>query len=122
VPKVIDDVGESVIMWILTTTRDFVIEKVEEKVKVWRLEDGKEVGELPGEIYGINTVSVTPDQKTLISAGRNQSIQLWSLKNKTLEHVFEDLNLAVNFVLAAPDGQHFVFNGTNKDGKCEEIW
>jgi FOG: WD40 repeat len=52
----------------------------EGNVRVWNLENGREISTLEGHLGSVTSVMFSPDGKTLASAGIDNTIKLWNLE------------------------------------------
>jgi len=77
-------------------------------LKVWHLEDGRELRTLEGhsrEVYG---VAIVPDGRRAVSASRDKMLKVWDLESGCELRTLEGHSGAVNSVAIAPDGRRAV--------------
>ena len=72
-------------------------------VKLWSL-DGTLIQTLQGHSYGVNSVSFSPDGKTIVSASDDRSMKLWSLNGTELQ-TFQGYSYGVKSVSFSPDAK-----------------
>jgi len=53
------------------------------KVRVWRINDGKEVHALTGHTAAIQSLVFTPDANSIVSSGADQTIRIWPLNSSS---------------------------------------
>src|SRR5439155_27191820 len=75
--------------------------------RVWR--------EFPVHGGGVYALTLTPDGRTLISAGKDSSIRLWELATGTLRRSLTGHTGAVLSLAVSPDGRFLASAG--EDGK-----
>lgn len=71
-----------------------------------------------GVIYSL---TITPDQKTLISASADKTIRLWHLQSGTFIRTLSGHTEAVNTLAVSPDGQFLVSGSADKTLKIWQI-
>ena len=57
-------------------------------VKVWSLEEGRELYTLSGHANSVNSISFSPDRKFLVSGSGDNSAKLWHLEERRVLETF----------------------------------
>jgi len=68
---------------------------------------------------GVNSVTVTPDGKYLISGSSDKTCRLWNLATGSCIRIFEGHTSGVNTVTVTPDSKYMISGST--DGTCR-LW
>jgi WD40 repeat protein len=89
-------------------------------VKLWSVAAGKLLFTLKGHGYDINTLSFSPDGKTIASGSVDNSVKIWSVSTGMLVKTLNGGNHGgVNNIVFSPDGKTLItWNGTS----INEIW
>ncbi|MEH2059517.1 MAG: WD40 repeat domain-containing protein [Nostoc sp.] len=78
---------------------------VDNTLKLWDLETGKEISTLRGHKDSVNTVVITPDGQTAVSASSDNTLKLWDLETGKEISTLRGHNDSVNAVVITPNGQ-----------------
>ncbi|MBD2775277.1 eIF2A-related protein [Iningainema tapete] len=73
-------------------------------IKIWRMEDRKQIATLAGHTASVNSTSFSPDGLTLASGSNDSSIKLWSLESKEMKTLIGH-TAAVYGIGYSPDGK-----------------
>ena len=73
-------------------------------LKVWDLENQRELGTLAGHIDSVNDVAVSDDGRRAVSASKDCTVRLWNLDNMLQIAAFTS-DVAVTSCAVAPDGK-----------------
>ena len=77
-----------------------------EIVRLWDVDTDTEIGRLWGHIGGVNSVSFSPDGRTLATAGSvDATVRLWNVETRTEIGTLEGHTAAVKSVSFSPDGR-----------------
>ena len=74
-------------------------------VKLWDVASGREIMSLSGHQYSVNSVSFSPDGKTLASAGWDSTVKLWDVASGTQLKSLSGHQASVSSVSFSPDGK-----------------
>jgi WD40 repeat protein len=75
-------------------------------VRVWDLEEGREVHSLRGHRGPVSCVAVAPDGCWAVSASEDHTARVWSLETGHLAHTLSGHTDRVHAVLVTPDSRH----------------
>lgn len=85
------------------------------KLQLHDLEKGSIVGEIETECGGVRQVLVLRDSESILVAGSDGSIQLWSGANCKLLTTFQRVGTAVNCIAASPDSALLMSGNENAE-------
>ena len=71
------------------------------------------------QLAGINSVSFSPDGKTVAAGSSDNSIRLWDIKSGQLIRIFEGHKATVNSIKFSPDGKMLA---SGSDDKSINLW
>jgi len=74
-------------------------------VRVWDLATGRELRRFKAEKTGFSALAVSPDGKTILAAGRDHVIRLWSADGPATPRRLEGHSNVVNHLAFSPDGR-----------------
>lgn len=89
-------------------------------VTLWNAEDGSKIGELkdyPTEPYlrnALTSLCFSPDSKTLVTAGVNDKVYLWSVKERSLQKTLQATSGAGRCITFSVDGQWLLSAGSHQ--------
>ena len=66
---------------------------------------------LEGHTELISSVAITSDNKYIVSGGRDKTVRIWNLKDKTQEAVLQGHTASVNSVAITSDNKYIVSGG-----------
>jgi len=89
--------------WLATASFDSTI-------RIWELEDGREIRSLAGHKGGVNSLACSPDGRALVSGGSDGTIRVWDVETGAELNKFVRLT-AINSVKFSPDGKRIAFSG-----------
>ncbi|HLQ44863.1 MAG TPA: hypothetical protein VK137_09055, partial [Planctomycetaceae bacterium] len=82
-------------------------------LKFWDLTTGLLLGTIPtGQSRGVSYVAISPDEKTILSAGFDSTVNVWNVADRSLLRTFSDHHSDVYCVIFSPDGQTAVSGDT----------
>ncbi|MEP0868743.1 serine/threonine protein kinase [Trichocoleus desertorum AS-A10] len=87
-------------------------------IKVWNLNNKKEVFTLAGHGDEVNSVAISPSQEILASGSSDKTVRLWSIKSKQQTHAFSHSGQVMS-VAFDPNGQT-VLSGSGD--KTINVW
>lgn len=99
--------------------RTLVSGSLDDRILIWDLITGEQLGTLTGHKNSINSLAFSPDGRTLISASDDDSIKLWRLPSGELIRSLNGHLRDVNSIAVSPDGTFFA-SGSEDRSIC--IW
>ncbi|MBA4455235.1 serine/threonine protein kinase, partial [Cylindrospermopsis raciborskii CS-506_B] len=75
--------------------------------KIWDMATGREKHTLTGQ-YSVNSVTISPDGKTLVSASDDNTIKIWDMATGREKHTLTGHQDWVKSVTISPDGKTLV--------------
>lgn len=99
--------------------RTLVSGSLDDRILIWDLTTGEQLGTLTGHKNSINSLAFSPDGRTLISASDDDSIKLWRLPSGELVRSLNGHLRDVNSIAVSPDGNFFA-SGSEDRSIC--IW
>ncbi len=96
-------------------------EEGDDKLRVWDLESGQCLRILEGSIHtgAVESVSVTPDSRRVISVGRDNKLRVWDLESGQCLRTLEGHTSWVSSMCVTPDGQRAV---SGSEDKTLRVW
>lgn len=88
-------------------------------IKLWDEATGKEKATLKGHTGGVNSVTFSPDGKTLASASDDKTIKLWDAATDKEQAALQGHTNVVNYVAFSPDGETLA---SGSDDKTIRLW
>ncbi len=73
-------------------------------LKIWDIEQGKEIMNLKGHASSVNSVCISPDGKILASGSIDETIKLWNIISKKEISTLKGHTRLVNSVKFSPSG------------------
>jgi WD40 repeat protein len=92
---------------------------IDDTVKVWDLETGRELRTLVGHSGPVNGVAVIPDGRRAISASEDKTLKVWDLETGCQMSTMEGHLGKVNGVAVIPDGRRAI---SASDDKTLKVW
>jgi WD40 repeat protein len=74
-------------------------------IRLWDIEDGKELASLPGHTGAVLALAFSPDGKFLVSAGADHTVRLWNVETRKQAGKVLSLQATVNAVVISDDGK-----------------
>ena len=74
-------------------------------VKLWSLPNWEHLGTFGGHTKSVNSLSLSPDGKTLATGSSDQTVKLWSFPNGEILHTLQDRKKVVASVRISADGK-----------------
>ncbi|WP_066401735.1 WD40 repeat domain-containing protein [Flavisolibacter tropicus] len=93
----------------------------DEKVRLWKIADGKLIKEFTGHKGTVWTVSISPDQKLIASGGEDKCIRLWSPESGALLKTIKAHDRNIWSVQFSPDGKTLASSSFDSDIKLWSI-
>jgi WD40 repeat protein len=92
-----------------------------DSIKLWTLPAGAPLGVLGENATQINALAISPDSKILVSGAGNETIQLWSLPEKTALKTFPSQRYGdtTSALAVSPDGQTLL---SISAGRAVKLW
>lgn len=100
---------------------------LDETIQVWSLLTHKRIRSFPGHKDGVNAVIITPDGKTLASAGgtskpnTDKTIRITNLRNAKVIRTLNGHTLGIKSLAISPDGQILASGSYDKTIKLWDI-
>jgi WD40 repeat protein len=88
-------------------------------LKIWELENKKELIILVGHTLAINSVAVTHDSRSMISGSEDTTLKVWNLASGLVTATFLGHTLPINSVAVTPDGRYAV---SGSEDTTLKIW
>ncbi|MGI0499338.1 WD40 repeat domain-containing protein [Limnospira platensis] len=88
-------------------------------LKLWDLEQGRELATLSGHSGWVNAVAIAPDGKRAVSASDDKTLKLWDLEQGRELATLSGHSGWVNAVAIAPDGKLAV---SASDDETLKLW
>ena len=102
---------------------------VDEKINLWNPKTGEFINTLIPKYQpilvgstGIEAITFSPDNTTLVSVNTNGTIRVWDLNNLSISKTFETIQSEVYAVRFSPDGQTLAINGPPNNENTIQIW
>lgn len=92
---------------------------LDDKVKLWQIEDGNLLQTLAGHMRAVNCITFHPDGKRLISGSDDDTIKIWQVETGKLIRTLTEHSRDVNSVAVSPDGQYLV---SGSEDRSVRIW
>jgi WD40 repeat protein len=83
-------------------------------MRIWDIETGKQHYIINHHLAAVNTLAITPDNKTIITGCANGKIQLWNLSSGELYSTLENYSTAISCIAIHPDGK--IIASSSQDG------
>ncbi|NCS39929.1 MAG: hypothetical protein GPJ20_13705 [Microcystis aeruginosa BS13-10] len=90
-----------------------------QEIKLWDVETGQEIRTLTGHNHYVNSVSFSPDGKTLATGSEDKTIKLWNVETGKEIGTLKGHNETVNSVSFSPDGKTLA---TGSYDKTIKLW
>jgi len=74
-------------------------------IKIWNLNNKKEIRTLKGHLDIVYSVAISPDGQILVSGSKDKTIKIWNLQTGQLINTLDGHKDFVNSVAISPDGQ-----------------
>ena len=105
----------------ITCSQDGALFAVASKIGIWiyDIQTSEELALLTGHTGRINSISLSPDGRTLASGSHDNTVRLWDMDTQTEIGRFEGHTDAVNSVSFSPDGRTLASRG---DDNTLRIW
>jgi WD40 repeat protein/tRNA A-37 threonylcarbamoyl transferase component Bud32 len=96
---------------------------LDQTVKVWEVDSGKELLVLRGHEGEVNAVAWTPENRRLVSGGRDGLVKVWDAESGKVLLSLRGDGGEVNAVAVSPDGKWIASGGKDaKDGGELRLW
>ncbi|RAM53032.1 MAG: hypothetical protein C6Y22_02755 [Hapalosiphonaceae cyanobacterium JJU2] len=89
-------------------------------IKIWNLETGQLKRTLTGHTGIVNYLSVTPDDKYIVSA-ESKNVRIWNLQTGALIRELENSNGTISFVETSQDGKILIMDGGTQSIKSKKV-
>ena len=105
----------------ITCSQDGALLAVASQIGIWiyDFQTGEELALITGHTGRINSISLSPDGRTLSSGSSDNTVRLWDMETRTEIGTLEGHTAAVNSVVFSPDGRTLVSRG---DDNTLRIW
>jgi WD40 repeat protein len=80
-------------------------------IKLWDIDDGRELGTISGHMSGVNSVAFSPDGHLILSGSRDNTLRLWERGTYKQVQKFEGHTNSIVSVVFSPDG-HSAISGS----------
>ncbi|GAK58061.1 WD-40 repeat protein [Candidatus Vecturithrix granuli] len=90
-------------------------------IKVWNVEDGRELLTLPGHSMIVESLSFSPDGKLLASGSADRTIKLWNIADGREIFTLQGHSMSVESLTFSPDGKLLVSGSADNTIKSWNI-
>jgi WD40 repeat protein len=90
-------------------------------VKIWDLENGRQLDTLKGHLDAITCVAVTPNGRLVVSGSEDHTLKVWDMENAHEIRTLSGHTAAVNGVAVTPDGRRVVSAASDRTLKVWDL-
>src|SRR6266536_72051 len=115
-PELVIQTGHSLGVTAVTFSPDnrlLASGSIDNTVKVWDLESGREIHTFTGHKGWVTTVAFAPDSQLLASGSKDMLLKVWSINNERELQTFEGHAGEISAIAFDPAGQYLASGGTD---------
>ncbi len=119
IPTLTEHTGEVNTIAFSPDGQKFASGSDDQTIKIWNLNEGKELNTLRGHTNWVYSVAISPDGQTLVSGSKDQTVKVWNLNTGQQLRSLTRHTSYVDTVAISPDGQKIASGSYDKTIK---IW
>jgi WD40 repeat protein len=97
-----------------SVTQTLISSSLDDSIKVWNLNTGKELLTLKGHTRAVNSIALAPDGNTLVSGSDDYTIKVWNIQTGALLGTLRGHARDVNAIVISANGKFLCSGGEDR--------